>query len=130
MEHCRGVALAFSAILAHVLSAPSPQKPPHLIYVLIDDMGFNDFYTSSDLHAAWPHVSKLAGGQCLKLDHFYTQPICTPSRGAFMTGRMPLRLGLQHQVINGCQNYGLPLDETTLADKMRAAGYKTYGVGK
>jgi len=43
---------------------------------------------------------------------------------------MPLRLGLQHQVINGVENYGLPLDEVTLPDKLRAAGYKTYGVGK
>ena len=105
------------------------KKPPHLVYVLIDDMGFNDFYTSTDLAAAWPHVSELAASQCINMHNFYTQPICTPSRGTLMTGRMPLRLGLQHGVINGAQDYGLPLDEATLPQKLRATGYRTYGVG-
>ena len=107
-----------------------PIKRPHMVFILIDDMGFNDFYTSSDISAAWPGVMKLAKNECMKLEHFYTQPICTPSRGSFMTGRYPLRLGLQHGVINGVQNYGLPLNETTLAQKLGEAGYKTYGVGK
>merc|ERR1739848_955919 len=47
-----------------------------------------------------------------------------------MSGRYPVRLGLQHAVIAGAQNYGLPLDDVTLADKLHAAGYNTIGVGK
>lgn len=47
-----------------------------------------------------------------------------------MSGRYPVRLGLNHAVIAGAQNYGLPLDEVTLADKLQAAGYNTIGVGK
>jgi arylsulfatase B/arylsulfatase I/J len=43
---------------------------------------------------------------------------------------MPVRLGLQHGVIAGHQDYGLPLDEATLAQKLSAAGYSTIGVGK
>ena len=66
-------------------------QQPHLVFVLIDDMGFNDFYTSSDLSAAWSNVGQLASSECLLLENFYTQPICTPSRGSFITGRMPLR---------------------------------------
>jgi len=66
----------------------------------------------------------------VRLDTYYTQPICTPTRGAFMSGRMPIRLGLQHGVITGQQDYGLPLNESTLADKLKAVGYKTIGVGK
>ena len=61
-------------------------KAPHLVYALVDDMGFNDFYTSSDIAGAWPNVAKLAASQCVSLGNFYTQPICTPSRGAFITG--------------------------------------------
>lgn len=84
---------------------------------------------SSDLHDAWPNVNALATAG-VRLMSYYTQPICTPTRGAFMSGRMPIRLGLQHGVIGAGQNYGLPLDEATLADKLKAVGYRTYGVGK
>jgi arylsulfatase B/arylsulfatase I/J len=105
-------------------------KAPHLVFILVDDMGYNDFYSSTDISAAWSNVQKLASDQCVKVDQYYTQPICTPTRGAFMSGRYPARLGLQHGVIAGAQNYGLPLDEVTLADKLHAAGYNTIGVGK
>ena len=76
------------------LSAPTKPKQPHIIFVLVDDMGYNDFYTSSDLSDVWANVNEMASSECLKLEHFYTQPICTPSRGSFISGRMPLRLGL------------------------------------
>ena len=49
------------------------------------------------------------------------------TRGAFMSGRMPIRLGLQHGVIAGNQDYGLPLNESTIADKLQSVGYKTIG---
>jgi arylsulfatase A-like enzyme len=100
------------------------------VFVLVDDMGHNDFYSSSDLAPAWPNVARLAREQCVKVEQYYTQPICTPTRGAFMSGRMPVRLGLQHGVITGGQDYGLPLDEETLAEKLAAVGYSTVGVGK
>jgi len=117
-------------MLSASITAAPIVKSPHLVFILIDDMGFNDFYTSSDISAAWPGVTSLASSECMRIEHFYTQPICTPSRASFMTGRMPIRLGLQHGVINGVQNYGLPLNETTLPQKLSEAGYKTYGVGK
>ena len=105
-------------------------KPPHLAFILVDDMGFEDFYQSSDLAAAWPATSKLASSSCVSVEHYYTQPVCTPTRGAFMTGRYPVRLGLQHAAINSAQPYGLPLEEVTLPEKLKAAGYATAGFGK
>ena len=77
----------------------------------------------------WPNVAKLIP-EAVTIENYYTQPICTPTRGAFMSGRYPARLGLQHGVIAGFQDYGLPLDEVTLADKLKAEGYKTHAVGK
>ena len=101
---------------------------PHLVYVLIDDLGFNDDWDRSpDL--AWPNVAQLAR-EGLSLEHFYTQPLCTPTRGALMSGRWPVRLGLQDGVIEGGENYGLPLEEVTLAEKLKEVGYHCYGVGK
>ena len=91
-------------------------------------MGFNDFsYRSSDLvDVAWPHVNALLN-ESLKIDTYYTMHLCTPTRGAFMTGRYPARLGLQHGVLTGYSDHGLPLDEVTLADKLKHAGYATHG---
>lgn len=120
----RSIVFSLSAL------AVSAAKKPHLVFMLIDDMGFNDFYQSTELGSAWREVAKLAQEDCVAIEHYYTQPICTPTRGAFMSGRMPVRLGLQHDVINGFQNYGLPLDEATLAEKLQDAGYNTVGVGK
>eukprot|EP00811_Abedinium_folium_P025346 NODE_3612_length_2011_cov_2.670913.p1 GENE.NODE_3612_length_2011_cov_2.670913~~NODE_3612_length_2011_cov_2.670913.p1 ORF type:complete len:640 (+),score=150.41 NODE_3612_length_2011_cov_2.670913:148-1920(+) len=104
--------------------------PPHLIVILLDDLGLNDFYKSSDLAAAWPNVARLAAEECVAIEQFYTQSTCTPTRAALMTGRMPIRLGLQHKSIGDLQNYGLPIDEETIADALKAAGYRTMGIGK
>lgn len=124
------VAIAVIAV-CEALVAPAESKKPHLLFILIDDLGFNDFPTrSSDLtDSVWPNVAKLIP-EAVTIENYYTQPICTPTRGAFMTGRYPARLGLQHAVIAGFQDYGLPLDEVTLADKLKAEGYGTYAVGK
>ena len=86
---------------AHTSQAKNNTKP-HLIFILIDDLGFNDFsYRSSDLRdVAWKNVNNLLSDS-IKIDTYYTQAICTPTRGAFMTGRYPARLGLNHGVITG-----------------------------
>ena len=120
-------AAAPSVMSAQAGAAPA-RTQPHLVYVLIDDLGFNDDWDRSpDL--AWPNVARLAR-EGLSLEHFYTQPLCTPTRGALMSGRWPVRLGLQDGVIEGGENYGLPLEEVTLAEKLKEVGYHCYGVGK
>lgn len=103
---------------------------PSLVFILVDDLGFNDCWLPScDLHDAWRHVGALAK-EGVALETYYTTWLCTPTRGAFMTGRYPTRLGLHHGVISGFRDYGLPKNETTLADKLRSAGYSTHHVGK
>ena len=69
---------------------------PHVLFILVDDLGFNDFPTrSSDLtEKVWPNVANLVP-ESITIESYYTQPLCTPTRGAFMTGRFPARLGLQ-----------------------------------
>jgi len=127
------IALAAFVMTLQSEAAPIPgsAEAPHLFFILVDDMGFNDFsYRSSDLKdVAWPNVNKLAD-EALKVDQYYTQALCSPTRGAFMTGRYPARLGLSHGVIGNYQDYGLPLDEVTLADKLKDRGYATHAVGK
>lgn len=65
-------------------SAPAPH-PPHIIFIMTDDQGFNDIgYHSSDIRT--PVLDKLAADG-VKLENYYVQPICTPSRSQLITGR-------------------------------------------
>uniref|UniRef100_A0ABM0N0W7 Arylsulfatase B-like n=1 Tax=Saccoglossus kowalevskii TaxID=10224 RepID=A0ABM0N0W7_SACKO len=74
-----------------------------------------------------PNIDELAYSGVL-LHNYYVQPICTPTRAALMTGRHPIHLGLQHDVIYGAQPYGLRLNETTMAQHLKGLGlHNTYG---
>ena len=64
------------------------------------------------------------------LNNYYVQPMCTPTRGALMSGRYQIYTGLQHSVIQPCQRSSLPEEIPTIANAMHDAGYATYMVGK
>ena len=88
--------------------------------------GFNDVgYRSTYLSWTTPTIDRLAA-QGVKLENYYTGYSCVPARGAFLTGRYPIRLGLW-QAQDGAE---LPLTEVTLGQEMKSAGYQTYMVGK
>ena len=128
-EACLCLAVAAHVVAFGARPLDQPRDQPHLVFSMVDDMGYNDFYTSTDLADKWPRVSALAESG-LAIPTYYTQPMCTPSRASLMTGRWPVRLGLQHQVISGFKDMGLPLSEVTLPDKLRLQGYRNYAVGK
>eukprot|EP00965_Chrysotila_dentata_P040740 1351039-Pleurochrysis_carterae.AAC.2 len=89
---------------------------PHILFVVADDLGFADVpFTATDSNVKAPTVGRLAA-EGLVLDNYYVQPLCTPTRAAFLTGRHPVQLGLQHGVILNAVPDGLPSNETTLAE--------------
>ncbi|KAJ8310971.1 hypothetical protein KUTeg_011477 [Tegillarca granosa] len=103
-------------------------KRPHVLFILADDYGYNDIgYHGSEIKT--PNLDKLAS-QGVKLENYYVQPICTPTRSQLMSGRYQIHTGLQHGIIWIDQPNGLPLDSPTLADKMKESGYSTHAVGK
>lgn len=84
---------------------------PNVFFIMIDDMGWNDIgYQSTDLSHLTPNLDRLAANG-IKLNQYYSQPICTPARGALMTGRYPVRYGMQTFVIAPGAPWGLPVDE-------------------
>lgn len=100
------------------------KKAPHIVFILVDDWGYNDFGLRST-YLSWttPTLDRLANEGIL-LDNYYTNEVCAPSRATFMTGRYPPRLGVY-------SNYAeLPLSETTLAQELKSAGYRNYVIGK
>lgn len=125
---------AFSTLalaLACCLLAPSraAEGKPNILYIVADDIGWKDvgFHGAADIKT--PNLDKLAADG-VRLEQFYVQPMCTPTRAALMTGRYPLRYGLQTLVIPSMGTYGLALDERTLPEALKDAGYQTAMVGK
>jgi arylsulfatase A-like enzyme len=117
------------AILFAALAAPAQANAkPNIVFFVADDLGSGDVgYRGSDIRT--PNIDKLAAAGA-KLDAFYVQPVCSPTRAALMTGRYPIRHGLQVGVVRPWAQYGLPLDERTLPQALREAGYTTAIVGK
>jgi len=112
--------------IAGAASAADPK--PNIVYIVADDLGWRDVgYHGSDI--ATPNIDELAAAG-VKLEQFYAQPMCTPTRAALMTGRYPFRYGLQTAVIPAGESYGLPTDEYLLPQALADAGYRTAIVGK
>ena len=102
----------------------------HVVIVVADDLGLTDVpFTATGSEVVTPRLTELAASG-LVLDQYYVQPLCTPTRAAFLTGRHPVQLGLQHGVIRDAVPDAVPANETLLPSLLRAAGYRTHHVGK
>ncbi|WGD30578.1 arylsulfatase [Ancylobacter sp. WKF20] len=120
-------AIAGLSLLARDARAADAPRP-HILYIMADDLGFADVgFHGSDIRT--PNLDRLAAGGA-RFGQFYTQPMCTPTRAALMTGRYPLRYGLQTGVIPSGADYGLATDEFLLPQALKQAGYRTALVGK
>jgi len=125
-------ALALAVVANGFSAAPKAAAQntprPNIIYVLADDLGWKDVgFHGSDINT--PNIDRLAQTGA-RLEQFYVEPMCTPTRAALMTGRYPLRYGLQTLVIPASMSYGLPTDEWLLPQALKAAGYTTALIGK
>ncbi|MDZ4288290.1 MAG: sulfatase [Prosthecobacter sp.] len=133
-------------VLYAALSAPSFAAPPNLIFILADDMGYGDLSCMGAPDIKTPNIDRI-GAEGVKFTDFYANaPVCTPTRVGFMTGRWQQRCGIEfafgYQVeqfrrVEGkwvpepdFHGLGLPLNETTIAQRLKTAGYATGAFGK
>src|SRR5215510_6755352 len=117
----------FPPSMAMAASQGSASRP-NIVYIVADDLGRKDTgFHGSDIKT--PNLDKLARSGAV-LEQFYAQPMCTPTRAALMTGRYPMRYGLQTGVIPTGGTYGLATDERLLPQALKDAGYTTAIVGK
>ncbi len=110
------------------LSAQTQVARPNIVYFLVDDLGYADvgFMGSKDVRT--PNIDRLAKeGAVLK--SFYVQPVCSPTRAALLTGRYATHTGV-YTVVRPGAPWGLPLEERTLPQALRDAGYTTAICGK
>lgn len=113
------------ASLSAIASAAG--RTPNIILIVADDLGWRDVgYNTSEIRT--PVIDRLAN-EGIKLNRFYVQPSCSPTRAALLTGKSPLRLGIINPLTKNNPR-GLPLEEKTIADRLRGAGYQTALVGK
>lgn len=122
-----GEILALAAVC--LTSASAVEGKPNIVVIVADDLGYADCGFGGGKEIATPNLDKLAAAGTV-LESFYVQPVCSPTRAALMTGRYPMRHGLQVGVIRPTAKYGLPLEERTLAIALREAGYFTAIAGK
>ncbi|XP_025086971.1 arylsulfatase B-like [Pomacea canaliculata] len=112
----------------HALSRTPPNQLPHIVFIVADDLGWNDVgWREPKMHT--PNLNFLALNGII-LNNSYVQPLCSPSRSAFMSGYFPFHTGLQHDVIGPMQQAYLPANLTTLPEALKKVGYATHAVGK
>ncbi|QOV90368.1 sulfatase-like hydrolase/transferase [Humisphaera borealis] len=100
--------------------------PPNIVVILSDDQGWGDLSIHGNTNLSTPNIDSLARDGAM-FDRFYVCPVCSPTRAEFMTGRYHPRGGVRNVSTGGER---LDLDEKTIADTFKAAGYKTGAFGK
>jgi arylsulfatase A-like enzyme len=120
--------LAAGGVTARAAAAAAAAKP-NVVIIIVDDMGYADVGFNNAQDIKTPNIDRIAKGGA-RLSQFYVQPVCSPTRAALMTGRYPMRYGMQVGVIRPWAKYGLSLDERTLPQALKEAGYETAISGK
>lgn len=106
-------------------------KRPNILYVLIDDVSFGQMGNRAMNYVTGiktPEINKLAEDG-ISFMRMYTEPSCTPTRAAMLTGRHPVRVGIK-EVKVALVGEGLPEKEVTIAEVLSEAGYNTAHIGK
>jgi arylsulfatase A-like enzyme len=117
-----------AAVAASGPTTRATEVKPNILYITADDLGWKDVgFHGSDIRT--PNLDKLAEDG-VRLEQFYAQPMCTPTRACLMTGRYPFRYGLQTLVIPSSYTYGLATNEWLLPQALKEAGYNTAIIGK
>ena len=116
----------------------SPEPPPNVLLVIVDDLGWRDLGVYGSTFYETPAIDALAGQGARFTEFYAASPVCSPTRASIMTGKHPARLHLTNW-IGGEQNgklqqapyeRQLPLAEYTLGEAFRDAGYATGFIGK
>jgi len=116
------IALLLAAALA---TATDDAPPPNVVLMMADDLGWGDLGCYGGDVIETPHLDQMAEDG-VRFERFYAAaPVCSPTRGSFLTGRHPYRFG-----VTGANTGHLPKSETTIAELLREEGYRTGFFGK
>ena len=122
-------------LLGLVLAAVSATaRPPNIIIIFADDLGYGDLGCYGHPSIRTPNLDRMAAEGMRFTDFYVAACVCTPSRAALLTGRLPVRSGMAgshtSRVIGSRHSGGLPQSEITIARALKARGYATLCIGK
>ena len=102
---------------------------PNIVLLVADDLGYADVGVHGCKDFATPHIDSIAKGGVRFTSGYASSAVCAPSRAGFLTGRYQDRFGFEGNP-NHTAQWGLPVEERTIADRLKAGGYKTAAFGK
>ena len=120
------IALALALLL-------QAEAPPNVVVIYCDDLGWGDLSCYGHPTIRTPNLDRLAAEGQRWTSFYSAAPVCTPSRAALMTGRLPVRNGMaspKRRVLFPDSKGGLPPDEVTVAELLKGKGYATACIGK
>lgn len=118
--------LTIESLLCGAEARPLDARPPNVVVILADDQGWGDLRLNGNTNLATPNIDSLARNGAV-FSHFYVSPVCSPTRAEFLTGRYHPRTGVRGVTAGGER---LNLNEKTIAEVFRTAGYATGAFGK
>lgn len=107
---------------------PANAKPPNILLILADDLGYEDLGYQGSTEILSPNIDHLASGGVRFTDAHTTASVCSPSRAGLITGRYQQRFG--HEANTPSPPDGMDTRETTIADRLQKLGYRTAAIGK
>ena len=122
-------------------SATQRSRPPNIVLILADDLGINDLGCYGRADHRTPHLDRLASQGLRFTSAYASAPVCSPSRTSLLTGKHPARVHLttflagrrdapSQKLLHPKMRMELPLEEMTLAEALKPAGYGTACIGK
>jgi arylsulfatase A-like enzyme len=126
------ITVVFSLLCLSRSAAEAQRRPPNILVIVTDDMGYGDIGIHGSKDILTPNIDALAKDGIRFTDAYVSGPYCSPTRAGLLTGRYPQRFGHEFNLDMSpdYSDFGLPLSETTMADRLKAAGYRTALVGK
>ncbi|MFH6604446.1 arylsulfatase [Maribacter algicola] len=116
----------FFACKEHTQKPIPAQVKPNIVLIMADDQGWGDLGVNGNTNLSTPNIDALAKNGAT-FENFYVQPVCSPTRAELLTGRYARRLGVYRTSVGGER---MNLNETTIAELLKQAGYETAAYGK
>lgn len=133
------VALAAASLAGSHLQAAEPTRPPNIVLILADDLGWADLGCYGNTFNETPQIDRLAN-EGIRFTQFYAGPVCSPTRANLQSGRDQARYGITQHIPGHRRPFAklvdpevpaqLPLEVVTFAERLRDAGYATGYFGK
>jgi arylsulfatase A-like enzyme len=111
-------------------TAAEAARPPNVVLIVGDDMGYADLGVQGSRNVVTPNIDAIAADGVRFTNAYVSAPQCSPARAGLLTGRYQERFGHEVNLSPADDRFGLPLTETTIADRLKKAGYATGLVGK